>query len=127
MMLRAALALVLLPLTACVLTRDVVNEPLQPERVALLEPGKSTADDVLRVLGAPSDVVQLGKRSAWRYDHTVSKRAGLLFIVVGFLNVDTQQDRVWLFFDENDRLLHAGATLTANNAAYAMPWTEAHE
>jgi hypothetical protein len=116
-----------LPLAGCFLTRDVVNEPLRAERIARLEPGKSTANDVLAVLGAPTEVVQLGKRSAWRYDHTITKRAALVFIVAGFVNTDTQQDRVWLFFDEADRLIHAGATLSAEHAEYSMPWSDLHE
>lgn len=127
MLSRAALLLALLPLSGCFLTRDATNAPLNPAQVATLEPGTSTANDVLAALGAPSEVIQLGRRSAWRYDHTVNKRTALFLVVLGFMSADTQQDRVWVFFDEADRLAHIGSTLTAETAKYAPPWDDSHE
>jgi outer membrane protein assembly factor BamE (lipoprotein component of BamABCDE complex) len=121
------LAAVVFVVPGCFISRTIVNEPIRKQQVAKLEPGKSTADDVLTVLGAPTDVVQLGKRSAWRYDHTVSKTSGLWLLIVGVLNVDSQADRAWLFFDEHDVLVHAGATLTAESAAYSFPWEHEHD
>jgi outer membrane protein assembly factor BamE (lipoprotein component of BamABCDE complex) len=120
-------AAVVLVLPGCFISRTLVNEPIEAASVSKLVPGTTTADEVLALLGAPTEVVQLGKRSAWRYDHLVSKTAGLWLIVVGVLNVDSQSDRVWLFFDENDVLKHAGATLTANKAAYSFPWENDHD
>jgi hypothetical protein len=42
-------------------------------------------------------------------------------------NFDSQQDRVWLFFDENEKLQHFGATLSAHTAEYKMPWERSHD
>jgi hypothetical protein len=117
-----ALALLLAP--GCFIARDTVNVPLVRERVAELVPGQSNAGDATRLLGAPHEVVQLGHRSAYRYDFTTTKRAGFTVIVVTFLNSDTRQDRVWLFFDAKDVLTHVGSSLDAEDADFTMPWED---
>ena len=111
----------------CFLSRGTINEPLSLEAVESLEVGRSTAEDVLRVLGAPTDVVQLGRESAWRYDFTTTKRAGLLLVVVALLNEDTRSDRVWAFFDAEGVLRNLGTTLEGEEAKYAMPWVDLHD
>ena len=118
----AALLLALLP--GCFLARDTLNDPLPPGRLAALEPGVTTAEQAAQVLGAPADVVQLGHRSAWRYEYAVEKRAGLFLVVVGLFNSDTRSDRVWLFFDEAGVLSHVASTLSAEGTDFAMPWVE---
>lgn len=120
-----ALPLVLAP--ACAVARSTDNEPLAAERLAKLTPGTSTAKDVVAMLGAPVDVVQLGKRSAYLYSYTATKRAGLWLVVVGLYNVDTRSDRAWVFFDENQVLTHLGTTLAGDQAEYAMPYENVHD
>ncbi len=113
--------------SSCFISRGTTNEPLVRTKIDALATGKSTATDVVAELGAPSEIVQLGKRTAYRYDYTVAKQAGFTLIVVTFLNQDTRQDRAWLFFDEHDVLTHVGSTLEADDASYAMPWMEVHD
>ncbi|MFO1011832.1 MAG: outer membrane protein assembly factor BamE [Planctomycetota bacterium] len=120
----ALLALPLLLAPACFISRDTVNVPLVEKKLATLVPGTTTAKDVTAELGSPHEVVQLGKRTAYRYDYTTTKRAGFTLIVVTFLNQDTRQDRAWLFFDEHDVLTHVGKSLEADGAAYSMPWMD---
>jgi outer membrane protein assembly factor BamE (lipoprotein component of BamABCDE complex) len=108
--------------SGCFISREQANEPLVKSRIDSLAVGTSTASDVARELGAPTEVVQLGRRSAWRYDFTTSKRAGFTILVLTFLNTDQRSDRCWLFFDEADVLRHVGTTLDAADAEYAMPW-----
>lgn len=123
----ALAALLLLPLAqGCFLTRDTVNQPLQEERIVKLAPGMSTGE-VLSLLGGPMEVVQLGRRSAWRYDHQRTKRTGLTLVVVTALNTDTQEDRLWLFFNEYDRLAAFGSTLQASSSEWVLPWVDSHE
>lgn len=122
--LSAAILFLALAQTSCFMARESVNEPLDPAALAALEPGKSKAEDVARALGAPSDVVQLGRRSAWRYEHVRLKRAGIFLLVVGLLNVDTRSDRAWVFFDEEGVLTHVGSTFDAKDAEYALPWED---
>ncbi|MEQ1892785.1 MAG: outer membrane protein assembly factor BamE [Planctomycetota bacterium] len=123
----AFLALLLLLAPACAVARSTDNEPLDAARLAQLTPGTSTAKDVVAVLGAPVDVVQLGKRSAYLYSYTATKRAGLWLVIVGLYNVDTRSDRAWVFFDENQVLTHLGTTLVGDKVEYAMPYENVHD
>ena len=111
-------------LTGCFMSRDRINEPLVKQNIDALVIGKSTASEIAAALGAPTEVVQLGRRSAWRYDFTTEKTAGFTLIVITFLNTDRRSDRCWLFFDETDVLRHVGTTLDADDTRYDMPWEE---
>ena len=117
----------LLLLQSCFISRHNSNEPLSPTAVRSLTPGKSTAKECVEVLGAPTDVVQLGKRFAYRYDHTIEKGAGVFLLILLFFNEDARQDRVWLFFDANSVLSHVGSTFAAERPEYSMPWEDIHE
>ncbi len=123
-LLSGALLLSLLP--SCVIAHTSLNEPISPENVATLTPGMTSAD-VVKALGAPTDVVQLGLRSAYRFDHVKKKRTGLYVIIVGFFNEDTREDRVWAFFDEAGILTHIGSSFEADDTRYALPWNDLHE
>ncbi len=113
-----------LSLTGCLISRDRANEPLDKSRIDSLAVGTSTATEVAETLGAPSEVVQLGRRSAWRYDFTTTKMSGFSIIIISFLNEDRRSDRCWLFFDAEDVLRHVGTTLDADDSRYAMPWQD---
>lgn len=127
-MLRALFALALLTVTpACFVGRFADNEPLSADQLRTLEPGTTTAAEAVQRLGAPVDVIQLGRRSAYLYAHTVRKNSGFLMLVVGLFNEDQRWDRAWLFFDENDVLSHVGTTLAAERAEYAMPWNDLYD
>lgn len=115
------LLLLLLAGPGCFLNKSQRHSPLSAWAIAALEPGVSTARDVVEALGAPNEVVQLGRRSAYRYDHSVEKQEGLFLLVIALRGIDAQEDRAWFFFDEQDVLTHAGATLSANTAEYRMP------
>ena len=115
------LFLVLLSTTpACFLSRTEVNQGLDRAVLAELNPGVSAADVVAR-LGAPTEVVQLGRRSAYRYHFSVQKQAALFLVLLSVRGVDEQEDRAWFFFDENDVLTHVGTTLASSDAEYKMP------
>ena len=115
------LLLVLAVLPGCFVSRSTRHRPLDTEKIASLEPGTTTAEQAVAVLGGPNEVVQLGLRSAYRYDHGVEKMAGLFLLVVGFRGVDSTEDRTWLFFDEQGVLSHMGSTLEAEDARYVLP------
>lgn len=122
--LHLALGLLVALAPSCFVSRSRLNQPLDQSAFAQLVPGTSSADDVLAALGAPNDVVQLGRRVAWRYDHTQTKTAAFWPVVVVLSNSDTQQDRIWAFFDEAGLLTHIGGTFVADEAAYKMPWQD---
>jgi len=121
---RAAAWLLPLLLAGCLVSRDTKNAPLDQQLVGRLEPGTTTARDVVEMLGAPTEVVQLGHRSAYRYDYTTTKEMGMLAVVVIFTNKDTRSDRLWVFFDENEVMTHFGKTFAAGDTRYAMPWED---
>jgi outer membrane protein assembly factor BamE (lipoprotein component of BamABCDE complex) len=123
-----SLALLLLSLTsACAIARQDNNEPIDAQTIRAFEPGKTTAREIVEKLGAPTEVVQLGRRTAYRFDATTAKAAALILVVVNFANQDTRSDRLWVFFDENDVLTHYGASFGTHRTQYAMPWEDVHE
>jgi hypothetical protein len=122
----AALA-ALLVLPSCYVGRFNENEPLRIRDLAELQPHVTTAREVVERLGAPADVVQLGKRSAYLYLHRVEKNAGLWLLLVGLYGEDVRSDRVWLFFDESNVLSHVGVTLASHRARYTLPWLDVHD
>ena len=117
------LPVLVLLLASCAVARQRQHQPLPPAEVQAIGAG-DTAASVVERLGAPTEVVQLGRRTAYRYDYTETKSAGLFLLVVGFFNQDTDQDRLWVFLDEDDRVTHLGATLDGGKAEYAMPWSD---
>ena len=119
-------ALLLLTLSSCFMSRSMVNVPLVRAKFEELKPGTTTAREVVQLLGAPSEVIQLGSRSAYRYDFTNQKREGFTVILFTCLNEDTRADRAWLFFDAKDVLTHLGSTFEGNQARYALPWEDVH-
>lgn len=126
-MLRTPLALLLTLLPACGIVRQETNDPIDAAVVGSLQPGSTTAREVVERLGAPTEVVQLGRRTAYRYDATCTKGAGLILILFNMFAQDTRSDRVWVFFDENDVLTHCGATFAVHRTQYALPWEDVHE
>jgi len=122
-----SLALLLSLLAGCAIGRQAENVPLEPAKIEKLVPGKTTALEVVEVMGAPVDVIQLGRRSAYLYRHTMNKSTGIVLIVVNLLNQDHREDRLWVFFDEQDTLTHVGATLEAKDARIAAPWQKVYK
>jgi outer membrane protein assembly factor BamE (lipoprotein component of BamABCDE complex) len=126
-MFRHVALLLLLFTSACAIARQDNNEPLDAQLVRTLEPGKTTAREVVEKLGAPTEVVQLGRRTAYRYDASTAKGAVLILVVLNFGNQDTRSDRLWVFFDEHDVLSHYGASFGTHRTQYALPWEDVHE
>jgi len=125
--LRSLLLLPLCLVAGCAIARQDTNEPLDAAAIGALVPGKTTAREVTERLGAPTEVVQLGKRTAYRYDATTGKAAVLILVLVNFGQQDTRSDRLWVFFDEHDVLSHYGASFGTHRTQYALPWEDVHE
>jgi len=119
--------LLFLLIAGCALGRTAENEPLDPTLLAQLEPGTSTSQDVVELLGAPVDVVQLGFNSAYLYRHTMAKTTAVILIAINSVRHDERQDRLWVFFDEKGTLTHYGSTLEAKNARQAWPFNRIYK
>jgi hypothetical protein len=126
-MLRLASVAFLLLVSACAFARQDTNDPLDALTIRAFVPGATTAREVTERLGAPTEVVQLGRRTAYRYDATAAKSTVLFLVLVNFAREDTRSDRLWVFFDENDVLSHYGATFGTHRTQYALPWEDVHE
>lgn len=113
--------------TSCALVRSTENQPIDPAVVREFRVGQTTAPEVVAKLGAPSQIVELGERSAYSYGHTVTKGAALILIAFNIGNSDSRADRLWVFFDRNDVLTHVGASFESHRPQYAMPWEDVHE
>jgi hypothetical protein len=122
-----AIALSALFLASCGIARMESNDPIDAQIVRTFEPGKTTAREVVEKIGAPTEVVQLGRRSAYRYDASSAKSAGLVLVVFNMFAQDMRTDRLWVFFDEKDVLTHCGATYGTHRTQYALPWESVHE
>lgn len=124
---RLSLFAVVFALQSCFLGRTSTNEPLDHRVVASIKPGAS-AKDVVQKMGAPDDVVQLGRRTAYRYSYSVDKGTGSYWILLGLYNEDTRRDMVWFFFDEKLVLTHVGSTFHGHRASFAAtPWSDLHD
>jgi hypothetical protein len=121
---RKHLALLTLLACGCAIARTAENEPLDPALIGQLEPGKTTARETVELMGAPVDVVQLGRRSAYLYRHTREKSTGVVLILFNMLNQDHREDRLWVFFDEAGTLTHFGSTLEAERTQVATPFKD---
>jgi len=123
---RALFLLPLFLLGGCFVGRFTENEPLDEDLLAGLEPGRTTAGEVTNLFGPPSRVVELDVRSAYLYEFAESKSAGLILLLVNFVNSDQRFDRIWFFFDSRDVLTHYGTRLSAHRSRFAMPWVDTH-
>lgn len=121
MRLSAPLLAALLLAPSCYLGESTIHHPFPPELVSRLEPGSTTAQQVADLLGAPTQVIELGDGSAWLYEHAVSKDAVFWLLIVALRGNETQSDRVWVFFDAAGKLTHAAASFEAADAGYAIP------
>lgn len=106
---------------ACYVAETTVHHPFPAEKMSGLVPGKTTAQEVANLLGAPARVVELGFGSAWLYEHSVTKDAALWLLIVASRGADTQTDRIWVFFNEAGTLTHAAGTFEAATAEYEIP------
>lgn len=106
-------------LSGCLLSQRRVNEPIPIEGVDALLAGMSAADVVSR-LGAPAQVVELGERTAYRFEFERTKETGLFLFVINVRNEETRSDRVWCFFDEDDRLTYVGSSLEADEVSHGL-------
>lgn len=119
-MTRFALLLPLLLAPSCYMGLATHDQPLDADAISQLQPGASTASDVVRLLGAPNQVVELGDGSAWLYKATKTKDMGLWLLVFGAFGQDSQADRCWVFFDGEHRLTQVGTTLAADSAEFQL-------
>ena len=114
----------------CFFSRSKLEVPIDAEKVGLIVAGESTMEDVVRILGAPTDIIFSNREHdalkvfAYEYTYTVNKTTGFTLIVVTFLNADRKRDHVLVFFDDQGVVTSVGINLDADKASYKFPFGE---
>jgi len=128
--LAVALALaVLAACPGCFFSRAKRHAPIDAEKLAEIEVGVSTIDDVVELLGAPTDILFSSREHdplrvfALEYAYEVTKSTGFTVIVLTFLNSDAKRDHVLVFFDDAGLVSAVGSTLAADRARYGLPFS----
>ena len=96
--------------------------PMDERALAKIEPGKTTAADILQLFGPPTQIVKLSNGNAYIYDRSLSKATGLWLVVVTFANYDTQHDRVVFFLNNQDLVTHYGSSFKSDTSSYGLPF-----
>lgn len=83
------LTLTLIVFAGCDFRRVVVNQPVDPQTLQTLNPGKSSMQDVVLALGAPDDITAKpdGMVFRYRYGDTKTMRVNFGWILRFFLPV----------------------------------------
>ena len=77
--------------------------------------GKSKREDVLTLLGPPSQVISLDDESVLYYLFEHSRGDGLILIVYNRMRINTRYDRAIFFFDANDVLTEYSTRIYASD------------
>jgi outer membrane protein assembly factor BamE (lipoprotein component of BamABCDE complex) len=96
--------------------------PFESEALSSVKPGQTTAQEILSLFGAPTEMVKLSNGNAYIYHRSVAKGTVIWLIFISFGNYDKQADQIVFFFDNNDLLTNYGVSLNAKNAEYGLPF-----
>jgi len=96
--------------------------PIEEKTLAKVTPGKTTAADVMRLFGPPSQIVKLTNGNAYIYNRSLSKATGLWFVLVTFANYDTQHDRIVFFLNNQDLVTHYGSSFKSDTSSHGLPF-----
>ena len=86
----------------------------QPEVTAQLVEGQTTREDILTLLGPPSQLIALENETVLYYLFERSKGDGVILIVYNRMKIRTRYDRAVFFFDENDLLTEYSSQISAD-------------
>jgi hypothetical protein len=117
------LLIIVVLLSGCaVIGRGKDFRPFDEQALTQIKPGQTTAAEVTKFFGAPSQIVKLSNGNAYVYARSVSKATGAWLIVLTLANYDTQHDRIVFFINQNDVVTHYGSSFKTHTAAYGMPF-----
>ena len=110
-----------------VLGRQQKDHRIDPQALSKIKKGMSK-EEVTNLLGAPQDIIFSNKQHdplrehAYVFEHMTTKYTALAFAIINFGNSDEKRDRVLVFFDEDGKVNHVGASLYADSAEYGFPF-----
>ena len=115
-------------LSGCaVLGRQQVDHRIDEHAVKKIQKGM-TKEEVTDLLGAPQEIIFSNKahdplrEHAYVFEHTTTRYTAILLAFVNFGNMDEKRDRVLVFFDDDGKVSHVGASLKADTADYGFPF-----
>lgn len=110
-------------LSGCaVIGRGKDFRPFDEQVLTQIKPGQTTATEVTKLFGAPSQIVRLSNGNAYVYNRSLSKATGIYLVLVTLVNYDTQHDRIVFFVNKNDVVTHYGSSFKTDTAAYGTPF-----
>jgi len=115
-------------LSGCaVLGRQQVDHRIDEHALQKIQKGM-TKEEVTNLLGAPQEIIFSNKmhdplrEHAYVFEHTTTRYTAILLAFVNFGNMDEKRDRVLVFFDDDGKVSHVGASLKADTADYGFPF-----
>lgn len=121
---------VLLPAltSGCLLLgRQQKDHRIDAEKLAQVKKGMSK-EEVSNLLGAPQEILFSNKaldplrEHAYIFEHTTTQYTGIVFLLMNFGNSDEKRDRAIVFFTDDGKVDHVGASLSAQSASYGFPF-----
>jgi hypothetical protein len=117
------LLIMLLWVSGCaIIGRGKDFRPFDEQALTQIKPGQTTAAEVTKIFGAPSEIVKLSNGNAYVYERSVSKATGVWLIILTLANYDTQHDRIVFFINKDDVVTHYGSNFKTDTVAYGMPF-----
>jgi len=83
-------------LSGCAVVRGEVGKPFPEDRLAELQKGISTRQDVAQRFGAPDEIVQANGHEIFHYRRYDSKVGLLLFVS----RINVANDNLWVFMNQ---------------------------
>jgi hypothetical protein len=96
--------------------------PFEENALTQVTPGKTTAGEVMKLFGAPSQIVKLSNGNAYVYERSLSKATGFWLLFVTLANYDTQYDRIVFFVNRDDVVSHYGSSFKTGTGSYGFPF-----
>ncbi len=87
-----------------------------PEAITQLEKGRSTREDVLSLLGPPSQVISLENETVLYYLNERTEFEGAILILFNRFDRATDYDRAVFFFDKDDVLIEYATRIKPDEA-----------
>lgn len=113
------LALLVAGTAGCAFSRSVINAPDLRERIARVEPGRTTVPDLERILGTPpTSITPVGKGRVYAWSFGQGKTAGLNLILFNVNKTNLGIDNALFYVDERDVVRN----VSVGQNSRALPW-----
>jgi len=117
------LLILIILLSGCaVIGRGKDFRSFDEQNLTQIKPGQTTASEITKMFGPPSQIVKLSNGNAYIYNRSLSKVTGIWLILVTLVNYDTQHDRIVFFINQSDIVTHYGSSFKSDSAAYGTPF-----